>query len=345
MSDNENIEDVVEQLQDETLENVEVSDGDHLDEAKVAPEVDGEKAAEDDAAVIKKSAPAQATAPKTKAGMVNAMYNKMSKMKKEDLTAAYMKMHAEGVDTDAANVVAEGLFDEDLKALVESEATLSEGFKDKAEIIFEAALKSKLAESVESLEAQYSEELAEETGRIQSELVEKVDGYLNYVVENWMEENKLAVENGLRTEVAESFMTALHGVFTEHYVDVPEGKVDLVDDLATKVDNLEEAVNVSEQKNIELAQEVNLLTRAAIVRESATGLSEAQAEKLKSLVEDVTYESADAFSAKVDTIKETYFKEVKTVSEEVEMHDHSADEVSVNPRMASYLAALKTNNI
>jgi|TARA_B110000879_G_scaffold132452_1_gene173609 hypothetical protein len=345
MSDNENIEDVVEQLQDETLENVEVSDGDHLDEAKVAPEVDGEKAAEDDAAVIKKSAPAQATAPKTKAGMVNAMYNKMSKMKKEDLTAAYMKMHAEGVDTDAANVVAEGLFDEDLKALVESEATLSEGFKDKAEIIFEAALKSKLAESVESLEAQYSEELAEETGRIQSELVEKVDGYLNYVVENWMEENKLAVENGLRTEVAESFMTALHGVFTEHYVDVPEGKVDLVDDLATKVDNLEEAVNVSEQKNIELAQEVNSLTRAAIVRESATGLSEAQAEKLKSLVEDVTYESADAFSAKVDTIKETYFKEVKTVSEEVEMHDHSADEVSVNPRMASYLAALKTNNI
>tara|TARA_B110000483_G_scaffold223745_1_gene281893 strand:+ start:280 stop:1317 length:1038 start_codon:yes stop_codon:yes gene_type:complete len=345
MSDNENIEDVVEQLQDETLENVEVSDGDHLDEAKVAPEVDGEKAAEDDAAVIKKSAPAQATAPKTKAGMVNAMYNKMSKMKKEELTAAYEKMHAEGVDLEAANVVAEGLFDEDLKALVESEATLSEGFKDKAEIIFEAALKSKLAESVESLEAQYSEELAEETGRIQSELVEKVDGYLNYVVENWMEENKLAVENGLRTEVAESFMTALHGVFTEHYVDVPEGKVDLVDDLATKVDNLEEAVNVSEQKNIELAQEVNSLTRAAIVRESATGLSEAQAEKLKSLVEDVTYESADAFSAKVDTIKETYFKEVKTVSEEVEMHDHSADEVSVNPRMASYLAALKTNNI
>jgi len=340
---NVEIEDVVEQLQDETLENVEVSDGDHLDEAKAAPEVDGAKAAEDDAAVIKKSAPAQATAPKTKAGMVNAMYNKMSKMNKEDLKASYMKMHAESVDAEAADVVAEGSFDEDLKALVESEATLSEGFKDKAEIIFEAALKSKLAESIESLETQYSEELAEETTRIQSELVEKVDGYLNYVVENWMEENKLAVENGLRTEVAESFMTALHGVFTEHYVEVPEGKVDLVDDLASKVDNLEEAVNVSEQKNIELAGEVNELTRAAIVRESATGLSEAQAEKLKTLVEDVAYESADAFTAKVDTIKETYFKEVKTVSEEAEIHDHSDDEISVNPRMASYLAALKIN--
>ena len=345
MSDNENIEDVVEQLQDETLENVEVSDGDHLDEAKAAPEVDGEKVADQAGAEIKKSAPAQATPPKTKAGMVNAMYNKMSKMNKEELKASYMKMHAESVDSEAADTVVEGSFDEDLKALVESEATLSEGFKDKAEIIFEAALKSKLAESIESLETQYSEELAEETTRIQSELVEKVDGYLNYVVENWMEENKLAVENGLRTEVAESFMTALHGVFTEHYVEVPEGKVDLVDDLANKVDNLEEAVNVSEQKNIELSGEVNELTRAAIVRESATGLSEAQAEKLKTLVEDVAYESADAFTAKVDTIKETYFKEVKTVSEEAEIHDHSDDEVSVNPRMASYLAALKTNNI
>ena len=340
---NVEIEDVVEQLQDETLENVEVSDGDHLDEAKAAPEVDGEKVANDAGAEIKKSAPAQATAPKTKAGMVNAMYNKMSKMNKEELKASYMKMHAESVDSEAADTVVEGSFDEDLKALVESEATLSEGFKDKAVIIFEAALKSKLAESIESLETQYSEELAEETTRIQSELVEKVDGYLNYVVENWMEENKLAVENGLRTEVAESFMTALHGVFTEHYVEVPEGKVDLVDDLASKVDNLEEAVNVSEQKNIELSGEVNELTRAAIVRESATGLSEAQAEKLKTLVEDVAYESADAFTAKVDTIKETYFKEVKTVSEEAEIHDHSDDEVSVNPRMASYLAALKIN--
>jgi len=330
-----------EALQDETLENVEVSDGDHLDEAKVAPEVDGEKAADEAGAEIKKSAPKQATAPKTKAGMVNAMYDKMSKMKKEELTAAYNSMHTEGVESDVADTVAEGHFEQDLDALVESEATLSEGFKGKAAVIFEAALKSKLSESIERLEGDYADELAEETSRIQSELVEKVDGYLNYVVESWMEDNKIAVENGLRTEVAESFMTALHGVFTEHYVEVPEGKVDLVDDLATKVDNLEEAINVSEQKNIALAGEVNTLTRFAIVRESAFGLSEAQAEKLKSLVEDVTYESADAFTAKVDTIKETYFKETKIVSEETELHDHAEDEVSASPRMQSYLNALK----
>ncbi len=342
MSDNTNIEDVVEQLQDETLENVEVSDGDHLDEAKAAPEVDGEKAADEIGKVVKASAPKQAAVPKTKAGMVNAMYDKLSKMKKEELTASYMKMNAESVDTDDTNTVTEGLFDEDLNALVESEATLSEGFKGKAAIIFEAALKSKLSESINRLEDQYSEELAEETQRVHSELVEKVDGYLNYVVENWMEENKLAVENGLRTEIAESFMTALHGVFTEHYVEVPATKVDLVDDLAGKVDTLEEAVNVSEQKNIELATQVNTLTRAAIVIESATGLSETQAEKLKTLVEDVTFETAEAFTAKVDTIKETYFKEASIVSEEAEVsHDHAADEVSVSPMMQRYVAALK----
>tara|TARA_R110000851_G_scaffold66188_4_gene149850 strand:+ start:3560 stop:4603 length:1044 start_codon:yes stop_codon:yes gene_type:complete len=346
MSDNENIEDVVEALQDETLENVEVSDGDHLDEAKVAPEVDGEKAADEAGTEIKKSAPKQATAPKTKAGMVNAMYDKMSKMKKEELMAAYNKMHSESVESDGADTVAEGHFEQDLDALVESEATLSEGFKGKAAIIFEAALKSKLSESIERLESDYSDELAEETDRIQSEMVEKVDGYLNYVVESWMEDNKIAVENGLRTEVAESFMTALHGVFTEHYVDVPASKVDLVDELADKVDNLEEAVNTSEQKNIALAGEVNTLTRAAIVRESATGLSEAQAEKLKSLVEDVTYDSSDAFTAKVDTIKETYFKETKAVSNTdlTEVHDHAEEEVSASPRMQSYLNALKQHN-
>lgn len=342
MSEVEKIEDIAEQLQDETLENVEVSDGDQLDEAKAAKEVDGAAAADETEKEISKSAPAQAAAPKTKAGMINAMYSKMSKMKKEELKGAYEAMcQREGVEAEA-EVVAESNFDEDLNALVESEATLSEGFKGKAAIIFEAALKSKLSESVERLEEQYAEELAEETTRIQSELVEKVDGYLNYVVENWMEENKLAVESGLRTEIAEGFMTALHGVFTEHYIEVPEGKVDLVDELAGKVDSLEEAVNVSEKRNIELNEQVAELTRQAIIRESATGLSEAQAEKLKSLVEDVTFDSAEAFEEKVATIKETYFKpETKqTVSEEAEVVEDS-EEVSVSPMMERYLAALK----
>ena len=127
-----------------------------------------------------------------------------------------------------------------------------------------------------------------------------------------MEENKIAIENGLRTEIAESFIQALHGVFTEHYIEVPEGKADLVDDLANKVDELEEQLNGTVEKNIDLKEEVAKLTREAIIVESSAGLSEAQAEKLKGLVEDVNFESAEAFAKKVDTIKESYFKQQVT---------------------------------
>jgi hypothetical protein len=227
--------------------------------------------------------------------------------------------------------------------LVESEATLSEGFKGKASVIFEAALKSKLSEHVERLEEQYAEELSEETARIQSDLVEKVDGYLNYVVEQWMDDNKLAIENGLRTEIAESFMSQLHAVFTEHYIEVPESKVDLVDELAAKVEELEEQVTSHVDANIELKESVKTLTREAIIRESATGLSETQAEKLKSLVEDVDFDTAESFEEKVATIKESYFKETKAevISEDAVVESDEADEISVSPMMQRYLDALK----
>lgn len=236
-----------------------------------------------------------------------------------------------------------GAFKEDLDALVDSEATLSEAFREKAEVIFEAALQSKLTEHVERLEAEYTEQLAEETAKIQSDLVEKIDGYLNYVVENWMEENKVAIENGLRTEIAESFMQALHGVFTEHYITVPDSKVDIVDELASKVDDLEEQLNSSVERGIELAEQVKSLSREAVIRESASDLSEAQAEKLKSLTEGVEFESVESFSKKVATIKESYFKKeaVKQSTDEAESLTEDTKTVEVSPVMARYLAALK----
>jgi hypothetical protein len=333
----EEIKDIaVDQLQDELVEDVEVS-GEELEEAAAA-EVDGEKAADEVGKEIKKSAPAQVAAPKTKAGMLQAAYNKMKKMKKDEMVKAYEAMCAESVEAED-EVIAEENFKEDLDALADSEATLSEGFKDKASVIFEAALKSKLSEHVERLEEQYAEELAEETNRIQSDLVEKVDGYLNYVVEQWMEDNKVAVESGLRTEIAENFMSALHGVFVENYVQVPEAKVDLVDELAQKVEELEESLNAKIEDNVSLKESVNALTRQAIIRESSAGLSEAQAEKLKSLVEDVDFGDAETFASKVETIKESYFKETKT---EVIAEDTAVEteETSVSPRMAAYLKAL-----
>lgn len=336
----EEIKDIaVEDLQDELVEDsVEVS-GEELEEAKADKEVDGQAAADEVGKEIKKSAPAQVAAPKTKAGMLQAAYNKMSKMKKEELAATFGKV-MEGSEAEEAAVMEQN-FKEDLDALADSEATLSEGFKDKASVIFEAALKSKLSEHVERLEEQYAEELAEETSRIQNDLVEKVDGYLNYVVEQWMEDNKVAVESGLRTEIAENFMSALHGVFVENYIQVPESKVDLVDELSAKVEELEESLNEKIEDNVALKESVNGLTRQAIIRESSVGLSEAQAEKLKSLVEDVDFGDADTFASKVETIKESYFKETKVevIAEDTAVE---SEETSVSPRMAAYLKALQT---
>ena len=344
MSD-ENQIDIEDTLQDEIVdETVEVESDDNLEEA-VAPttkgkadkEVDGAQAAVDTKAAIDKSEPAKATPPKTKAGMINAMYKEMSKMKKDDLMASYNKvMNRESVETDQE----EGIFEDDLKALVDSEATLSEGFKDKAEIIFEAALKSKISEHVERLEESYAEELAEETSRIHSDLVEKVDGYLNYVVESWMEDNKLAIETGLRTEISESFMKQLHQVFTEHYIEVPEGKVDLVDELSTQKDELEEQVNTTVADNVALKAQVEKLERAAIVTEASTGLSEAQADKLKGLVEDIDADDSEAFAEKVAQIKESYFKAKVTTQEEEVIEEDADNEVAVSGAMSAYLEAL-----
>ena len=346
MSD-ENQVDIEDTLQDEIVDDVEVENEDSLEEAMAptakakpaAKEVDGAKAATDTKAAIDKSEPAKATPPKTKAGMINAMYSKMSKMKKKELEDAYGAMTS-SYKEDTDEVDGEKIFEDDLKALVDSEATLSEGFKDKAELIFEAALKAKISEHVERMEESYAEEIAEETNRIHTELVEKVDGYLNYVVESWMEENKLAIESGLRTEISESFMKQLHTVFSEHYIEVPESKIDLVDELATQKDELEEQVNTTVADNVALKAEVEKLQRAAIVTEASTGLSEAQAEKLAGLAKDIDADDSEAFAEKVAQIKESYFKAKVTTQEEETIEEGTENDVEVSGSMGIYLAAL-----
>ena len=235
-------------------------------------------------------------------------------------------------------------FDEDLDALVEGEATLSEAFREKAGVIFEAAMASKLSEAVDRLEDQYANVLSEEVTSMKTDLVEKVDSYLNYVVESWMEDNKLAVDSGLRSEIAESFMEKLHGVFSEHYIEVPDGKADLVEELALKVESLEESYDEEVQKAIKLSEDNAVLMRDKIIRESSVGLSSAQGEKLKDLAEDVSYSSESAFIAKIETIKEGYFK-IKTVvvKEDAEELQEDGDPI-VTGRMASYLTALKKSH-
>jgi len=235
-----------------------------------------------------------------------------------------------------------GDFSEDLNALVESEATLSEEFKAKTAVIFEAAVKSKLSEEIDRLESEYATQLDEEVASIKGDLVEKVDSYLNYVVENWMEENKLAIQSGLRTEIAEGFMNKLKDVFTESYVEVPESKVDLVDELSTANDELEEDFNKAVAKSIELQEELEGYQREAVIREAAKDLAETQVEKLKSLVESIDFEDVDVFASKVSTIKESYFK--KQTAESViseESTDEEGSAVEVSGVMESYLAAIR----
>lgn len=236
-----------------------------------------------------------------------------------------------------------GDFSEDLNALVESEATLSDEFKAKTAVIFEAAVKSKLSEEISRLETEYQEQLDEEVKATKEDLVEKVDSYLNYVVENWMEENKVAIQSGLRAEIAEGFMDKLKDVFTESYIQVPESKIDLVDELATANEELEEQFNDATAKALALSEELNTYKRTAIIREASKDLAETQVEKLTKLAESVTFESEEDFAAKVATLKESYFKTeapASPIAEEVE-EDGADDTVEITGSMAAYVNALR----
>lgn len=286
--------------------------------------------------------------PKTKAGMLQAMYGKMAKMNKTQLTAAYGKMHEDAeVEEQAMMESPEVAYDYagELDALVESEATLSEEFKEKTAVIFEAAMKSKLAESISELEENYAKELAEEVATTKADLVEKVDGYLNYVVEQWMEDNKLAVQTGLRTEIAETFMNKLKDVFTESYIEVPESKIDLVDELSEQVEELEEALNARTEEALEQAKTIEEMTRTAVIEAASKDLADTQAEKLAGLVEGIDFDDEESFAKKVAVVKEAHFAAPaveSTIAEETDEDAPTTEEISET--MATYLSAIRKQN-
>ena len=304
---------------------------------------------EESIASIDKAAKAtkKAPVPKTKAGMISAMTNKMLGMSKLDMQSMYASYNKnESVDMDNVDAIVETQIDTsaELDALVESEATLSDEFKAKTAVIFEAAVKSKLSEEVDRIEAQYKEELAEEISSTKSELVEKVDSYLNYVVESWMEENQVAIQSGLRTEIAETFMDKMKDLFTESYIEVPASKVDLVDELAESVEELETRLNETTQKVIDTSEELEVYKRETIIREASRDLAETQVEKLKSLVEGIDFEDEEQFASKVKTVKESYFTKEITGSDEVETVQEDADVTTdVSSVMESYLATIRKN--
>ena len=238
----------------------------------------------------------------------------------------------------------------DVKALVSSDADLSEEFKDKAAMIFETAVKTRIQEQTKILEARYEEKLSVETETVKEAMVEKVDSYLNYVVEEWMKENELAVERGIRTEIAEDFITGLKDLFKEHYIDVPEEKYNVLDDLTNQTKTLEGKLNDEISKNVDLTKQVSESAKAKAIDEVSTDLADTEKEKFEKMAENVEWDSADKFREKLETIKESYFPKSKI--EETASKDE-VDSVAANApsdftsgksdAMAAYTAAITKN--
>ncbi len=236
---------------------------------------------------------------------------------------------------------------DDIEALVADE-DLSEEFKSKAKTIFEAAVVSKVKEKVSELEEQYEEDTVEAIEEIKEDLTEKVDSYLNYVAESWVQENELAIERGLKSELTEDFINGLKKLFEEHYVEVPEDKFDVVEELAGRLDDMEDKLNDEVASNITMSQMVEELKRERIVREAGDDLADSEVEKLKELTEDIDFEDEEKFQEKVSTLKEAYFKgeKIEAVSDDVNVANSDADftnpdtEIPVTGPMSAYTAAI-----
>ena len=304
--------------------------------------------------------------PKTKSGMIQAMYDNMNKMKKADIASSYHKIMAamhgdekkEGmhdkedekekkVNKEAVDQRVKSIdVSDDVNALVSGDDSLSEEFKTKAATIFEAAVKSKVKAEIERLEGEYATELDEAKAGAKEELTTKVDNYLNYVVEQWMADNELAIEKGIKGEIAEDFIGGLKQLFEDHYIDVPDEKYDVLEAKEKELEEMKAKVNEMTEKSIEDKKLIEGYTKDEIFEQTVEGLADTEKEKIKSLVEDVSFENADAYAKKLSTIKESYFgtakapestENVDTVNQDSNDGNTVAD---LSDSMARYTAAI-----
>lgn len=218
---------------------------------------------------------------------------------------------------------AEETFDADIDAIFED--NVSDEFKQKAATIFEARVFDRVASIQEEIETRYAGMLEEAVEQIQTELAEKVNDYLSYVVEQWAEDNKLAIESGLRTELAEEFIAGMRNLFAEHYIDVPADKVDLVDELAEKVVELESKLDEEIERGMEFKKALVESTKAQITHEVCEGLTVTQVEKIKSLAEGVEFSTEEEYKEKLETIRENYFPSGVKKADEEQLHENVAD--------------------
>ena len=294
--------------------------------------------------------------PEDKEDKTEAMHDKEDD-KKKDMKAGYMKadMHADKKDKMMKAMYNKEESELDIKADVDAlvgDSDLSEEFKQKAATIFEAAIKAKVKEESQRLQGEYETKLKEDTETHKAELVEKVDSYLNYVVEEWMQENKIAIERGIKGEIAEDFIGGLKKLFEDHYIDVPDEKYNVLEDQASKIEDLEKKLNEEIEKNVKLNKDNGELKKEDIIKASSEDLTDVEAEKFNKLAEEVEYANEEDFTSKVKTIKESYFgkkEEVKSGDiDDVAVGDGSeqVDPADLTNSMAAYTAAIsKTKDI
>ena len=315
----------------------------------------------DSAEKVKKESVEGNATPKTKVGMINAMLNAMKGMKKDDLAASWGKinaaLHLPDEDEDdeddedkekeeskksvkeVKKITKEDIdVDEDVKALFGDE-DLSDKFKNTATTIFEAAVVSKVNEILTDATIDLDSDLEVEKEDMIESMSSRLDDYLEYVVEEWMKENEIAVQQGIRMEITENFMQGLRQIFEQNYIDIPEEKTDLVDDLASKVQELEISVNSEMEKNISFSKEINEMKKEKVLQNISEDLSETQTEKLKSLSDGIEFEDEDDYKEKLETVKENYFPSEETVESDEEPLEIE-DDKEADGSMSAYMHAI-----
>ena len=284
--------------------------------------------------------------------MLKAM-KKMSATEKKDLYAMYMKnaAHDDDEEDEVDEVKKEAIekrvkevdVAEHVEALVNGEGDLSEEFKRKAATVFEAAVKSKIRTEIVRLENEYEEKLKEDVQSATEEMTDKVDTYLNYVTEEWMKENELAIERGLKGEIAEDFISGLKQLFEDHYIDIPDEKYDVLEAQSEKISELESKLSETIEKNVSLKDNNATLVKEQVISEVSEDLADTEIEKFKSLIDDVDYSDEDSFREKLGTLKESYFPKTP-ISESTETVDDvetgTAQDIDLTPSMDAYMSAI-----
>ena len=289
----------------------------------------------------------------TKLEMSEVISKGMGKMNKAQLEKLYNAMHSDEEEEEEnemdevkkeaiENRVKEIDVAEHVEALVNGEGDLSEEFKRKAATVFEAAVKSKIRAEIERLEDEYEVKLKENVQSATDEMTDKVDTYLNYVTDEWMKENELAVERGLKGEIAEDFISGLKQLFEDHYIDIPDDKYDVLEAQSEKISELEGKISETIEKNVSLKDGNAKLVREQVISEVYEGLADTEIEKFKSLTDDVEYTDEESFREKLDTLKESYFPKtsVETTENIDDVETGTAQDIDLTPSMDAYMSAI-----